>query len=60
MGLRYISSATGVALALAEPIAAVLLAIIIVGEQPSSLSLLGMVIVFAGLCLILRTEVLKR
>lgn len=55
-GLRYVSSATGVALALAEPIAAVLLAIVVVGERPGLLSLSGMLIVFIGLCLIIRLE----
>lgn len=55
-GLQYISSATGVALALAEPVAAVILAISIVGERPSLLSVTGMAIVFMGLCLIVRAE----
>lgn len=55
-GLAYVSSATGVALALAEPIAAVVLAIIVVGERPGILSLAGMLIVFAGLCMIIRLE----
>ncbi|MFK7858066.1 MAG: DMT family transporter [Granulosicoccus sp.] len=56
IGLRYVSSKTGVALALAEPIAAVILAIVIVGERPTTLSLTGLSIVFLGLCLIIRTE----
>ena len=55
-GLRYISSATGVALALAEPVAAVLLAIAIVGERPTWLSLTGMLIVFIGLVFLVRSE----
>lgn len=56
VGLRFVSGATGVALALAEPIAAVILAIVIVGERPTTLSLLGMGIVFIGLCMIVRSE----
>ena len=55
-GLQYISSATGVALALAEPIAAVVLAIVVVGERPTGLALAGLSFVFVGLCLIVRSE----
>ncbi len=60
LGLRYVSSATGVALALAEPIAAVVLAIVIVGERPTPISLIGLLIVFAGLCMIIRAELSAR
>jgi DME family drug/metabolite transporter len=56
LGVQHVSSATSVALALAEPITAVVLAIIIVGEQPSNKGLFGMVIVFIGLVLIVRAE----
>lgn len=56
MGLRFVSSATGVALALAEPIAAVILAIVIVGERPTPISLLGMAVILVGLALIIRSE----
>lgn len=55
-GLQFISSATGVALALAEPVAAVILAITIVGERPSITSAIGMIVVFIGLCLTIRSE----
>ena len=55
-GLRHISSATGVALALAEPVAAVVLAIVIVGERPTLLSLAGMLIVFTGLIVLVKSE----
>ena len=55
-GLQYISSATGVALALAEPIAAVFLAIVVVGERPTPAALWGILLVFVGLCLIVRSE----
>jgi len=56
LGVQHVSSATSVALTLAEPITAVVLAIIIVGEQPSNKGLFGMVIVFIGLVLIVRAE----
>ncbi|MFK8079118.1 MAG: DMT family transporter [Granulosicoccus sp.] len=56
LGLRFVSSATGVALALAEPIAAVILAIVIVGERPGPIALTGLAMVFIGLCLIVRSE----
>jgi len=56
IGLRFVSSATGVALALAEPVAAVVLAMLVVGERPAPISLFGMGIVFIGLCLIVRSE----
>jgi len=55
-GLREVSSATAVALALVEPITAVVLAIVIVGEQPGAQGLLGMLIVLIGLVLIVRAE----
>jgi len=55
-GIRFVSSATGVALALAEPIAAVVLAMVVIGERPGTIPLTGMVIVFIGLCLIVRAE----
>lgn len=60
VGLRHVSSATGVALALAEPIAAVILAIVIVGERPTTTSLIGLAIVFSGLCMIIRAELSDR
>lgn len=55
-GLRFVSSATGVALALAEPIAAVCFAIVIVGERPGTISLLGIGIMLVGLGLLIRME----
>ena len=56
MGLRWVSSSTGVALALAEPVAAVCFAIAIVGERPGLVSLTGMAIVLLGLGLLVRSE----
>lgn len=55
-GLKHVNGPTAVALALAEPITAVVLAILIVGETQTPLSLSGMMIVFFGLCLIVRSE----
>ncbi len=57
-GLRWVSSATGVALALAEPIAAVILAVLIVGERPAPISFVGLVLMFAGLSVLVRSEIL--
>lgn len=56
-GLRWVSSATGVALALAEPIAAVILAVLIVGERPAPVSFVGLVLIFAGLSVLVRSEI---
>ena len=56
VGLQHVNGATAVALALAEPITAVVLAMFIVGETYTPLSLSGMVVVFIGLFLIVRSE----
>jgi len=56
-GLRWVSSATGVALALAEPIAAVILAVLIVGERPAPISFIGLILMFAGLSVLVRSEI---
>ncbi|MGQ7847645.1 DMT family transporter [Granulosicoccus sp. 3-233] len=57
-GLRHVSSATGVALALAEPVTAVALAILIVGERPGMTGLLGVGLILGGLALLIRSELL--
>jgi DME family drug/metabolite transporter len=54
--LRHISAATGVVLALAEPVTAFVLAILIVGEQPGVAGAIGLVAVLAGLWLVVRSE----
>ena len=59
-GLRWVSSATGVALALAEPIVAVILAVLIVGERPAPISYVGLVLMFAGLSVLVRSEIFDR
>lgn len=55
-GLRFVSSATGVALALAEPVTAVILAILIVGERPGLVPLLGLGLILVGLAFLIRDE----
>ena len=54
--LRRISGATGVTLALAEPVTAFVLAIVVVGEQPVLLAYLGLVCVLVGLALVVWVE----
>lgn len=54
--LRHISAATGVVLALAEPVTAFVLAILVVGEQPGWIGVLGLVAVLAGLWWVMRSE----
>lgn len=55
-GLRHISGATGVTLALAEPVTAFVLAILVVGERQQALAWLGLAGVIAGLLLVVRAE----
>ena len=54
--LRHISGATGVTLALAEPVTAFALAILVVGETPSALAFWGLGGVLAGLLLVIWAE----
>ncbi len=58
--LRHISAATGVVLALAEPVTAFVLAIVVVGEQPGAAGVLGLTAVLAGLWLVVRSELSPR
>jgi drug/metabolite transporter, DME family len=55
-GLRYISGATGVTLALGEPVMAFLLAIVVIGERPGVMAVCGLGLVLLGLALVIRTE----
>ena len=55
--LRHIASATAVALALAEPVTAFVLAILVVGERPGAAAIVGLITVLAGLGLVIRQEV---
>lgn len=54
--LRRISGATGVTLALAEPVTAFVLAIVVVHETPSVLAFVGLAGVLAGLGLVIWAE----
>jgi drug/metabolite transporter, DME family len=54
--LRHISGATAVALALAEPVTAFALAVVIVGERPAPLAFAGLAAVLAGLAVVVRAE----
>lgn len=56
MGLRTISAATSVALSKFEPITAFVLSIVVVGEAPSWLALVGLVLVLFGLWLVVHSE----
>lgn len=55
--LRHLSAATGVVLALAEPVTAFVLAVLVVGERPGMAGVLGLLGVLAGLLLVVRSEV---
>lgn len=54
--LRHISAATGVTFALAEPVTAFVLAIVVVGEQPRAVAFGGLALVVAGLLLVVWLE----
>lgn len=55
-GLRSISAASGVSLALMEPVTAFLLAIVVVGERPGAFAYAGLAMLLAGLGIVIRTE----
>jgi DME family drug/metabolite transporter len=54
--LRFISGATGVALALAEPLTAFTLAVVVLGEPLRASGVAGIVLILAGLALVIRGE----
>ena len=54
--LRYISAATGVALALGEPLTAFTLAILVLGEPLRASGVAGIALILAGLALVVRSE----
>ena len=54
--LRFISAATGVALALGEPLTAFTLAVLVLGEPLHASGVAGMVLILAGLALVVRSE----
>lgn len=55
-GLRSISAASGVSLALMEPVTAFLLALAVVGERPGALAYVGLAALLAGLAIVIRSE----
>ena len=54
--LRFISGATGVALALAEPLTAFTLAVLLLGEPLRASGLVGIALILAGLALVITGE----
>jgi len=54
--LRHVSAATGVTLAMAEPVTAFVLAIVVVGERPGAAAFGGLALVIAGLLLVVWLE----
>jgi DME family drug/metabolite transporter len=54
--LRFISAATGVALALGEPLTAFTLAVLVLGEPLRASGVAGIVLILAGLALVVRSE----
>lgn len=55
-GLRHIAGATGVTLALAEPVTAFVLAVLVVGERPGWLAAGGGLLVLGGLLVVVFAE----
>src|SRR5690606_7664626 len=55
-GLRSISAASGVSLALMEPVTAFLLALVVVGERPGALAYAGLAALLAGRAIVIRAE----
>ncbi len=54
--LRFVSGATGVALALVEPLTAFMLAVLLLGEPLRLSGLLGIALILAGLALVVTAE----
>jgi DME family drug/metabolite transporter len=54
--LQHVSAATGVVLALAEPVTAFVLAIVVVGEHPGWVGAMGLAAVLAGLWVVMTSE----
>lgn len=55
-GLRGINGATGVSLALMEPVTAFVLAIVVVAERPLWFAYVGLALLLLGLALVIRAE----
>jgi DME family drug/metabolite transporter len=57
--LHHVSAATGVTLALAEPVVAFLLALAVVGERPPVAACAGLLLVVSGVAVVVRTEMAR-
>lgn len=57
--LHHVSAATGVTLALAEPVVAFLLALAVVGERPPAAAYAGLLLVVSGVAVVVRTEMAR-
>jgi DME family drug/metabolite transporter len=56
LALRHITPATGVTLALCEPVVAFGLSVLVLGERPSTLAYLGLLLVLGGVLGVVRQE----
>jgi len=54
--LRFISAATGGALALGEPLTAFTLAVLVLGEPLRASGVAGIVLILCGLAIVIRSE----
>lgn len=57
--LHHVSAATGVTLALAEPVVAFLLALVVVGERPPAAAYAGLLLVVSGVAVVVRSELAR-
>lgn len=60
VALRHVSAATGVTLALFEPVVACVLAAVVLGEAVPALSWLGLLMVLGGVGVVVRSELRSR
>jgi DME family drug/metabolite transporter len=58
--LHHVSAATGVTLALGEPVMAFALAVLVIGERPAMAAFAGLLLVIAGVAFVVRAELGRR
>lgn len=58
--LKHIHAATGVTLALGEPVTAFALAVLVVGERPGWVALAGLLLVVSGVFVVVRAELVAK
>jgi drug/metabolite transporter, DME family len=58
--LRHLGGPTAVTLALAEPVVAFTLAVVLLGERPALAAFAGLVLVLGGLLVVVRSELRTR